>query len=234
MRPERPDDEAGGTEGRNAVEDQERSAGFKQTEGGHRPWEEDELVPFRKRWALGTFERTGFEVMLQTAQRGCDAVKMRWPDISEGMIQVHQTKTGARLWIPISLDLQDALGAWKSVQDRLREAEAATKKRGSERDEYIIVGQRGRHISADRFRHVMGDAFGAVKGLEHGLAIEGITTHGLRSTAATILRELGCDWEEIASITGHETVAMVRKYSGRKRKAKRAITKLDASRLGHT
>lgn len=203
--------------------------------GGHRPWEEDELAPFRKHWALGTVERTAFELMLNTAQRGSDVVKVRWSHILDGMIRVRQLKTDAMVWIPISLDLQQALEAWKATQQQLLEAEASKKKKrsGSDRDDYILVGEKGRRLSVDWFRHIMAAAYGAVKDLEPGLARQGVTSHGLRFTAATILREIGCDWEEIAAITGHETVAMVRKYSGRKRKAKRAIAKLDAARLAN-
>lgn len=58
-----------------------------------------------------------------------------------------------------------------------------------------------------------------------------MTTHGLRYTAATMLHELGLDWEVIASVTGHQTVAMVRKYTAKKRNAQLAITSLDAARV---
>ncbi len=57
-----------------------------------------------------------------------------------------------------------------------------------------------------------------------------VTTHGLRYTAATVLRELGCDWEDIAAITGHSTVQMVRKYTRQRRTAEVAIARLDDAR----
>jgi integrase len=52
-------------------------------------------------------------------------------------------------------------------------------------------------------------------------------SHGLRYTAAVRLSELGCDWETISSITGHETVSMVRKYLAKRRGARLAIKRLD-------
>lgn len=57
-----------------------------------------------------------------------------------------------------------------------------------------------------------------------------VTNHGGRYTAATRLHELGSDWETIASITGHETMQMVRKYTAKKRKARLAISRLNRSR----
>ena len=57
-----------------------------------------------------------------------------------------------------------------------------------------------------------------------------VTAHGLRYTAATVLHELHLDWEVISSITGHQTVAMVRKYIAKKRNARIAIATLDAAR----
>jgi integrase len=71
------------------------------------------------------------------------------------------------------------------------------------------------------------EAYRAVEGLPQGLATQGATTHGLRYAAATRLNELGMSFDVIASITGHDTVAMVKKYSTKKRDAKLAIAALD-------
>jgi hypothetical protein len=46
---------------------------------------------------------------------------------------------------------------------------------------------------------------------------------------ATRLKELGLSWDVIASITGHDTAAMVEHYTEQKRKAKIAINTLDAA-----
>jgi predicted transcriptional regulator len=52
-------------------------------------------------------------------------------------------------------------------------------------------------------------------------------SQGSRYAAATRLRELGLSWEEIGSITGHDTAPMVHQYSERKRAAALAIDKLN-------
>ncbi|MBF0251143.1 MAG: tyrosine-type recombinase/integrase [Alphaproteobacteria bacterium] len=78
-------------------------------------------------------------------------------------------------------------------------------------------------------RRTLNDQHGAYSAA--GLTDE-CTTHGLRYTAATILRELGCEWPMIASITGHETAEMARKYSEKKRFASMAVARLDEARNG--
>jgi integrase len=53
--------------------------------------------------------------------------------------------------------------------------------------------------------------------------------HGLRKAAARWLAEIGCSAHEIASITGHATLAEVRRYTkaaDRKRLARSAMRKL--------
>jgi integrase len=91
----------------------------------------------------------------------------------------------------------------------------------------ILTGEKGRALSVDAFRHVMIDSFNDVEGLETGLASGGVTTHGLRYAAATRLYELKQSLEVIASITGHETIAMVKKYAEKKRNAQLAIAALN-------
>jgi integrase len=54
-----------------------------------------------------------------------------------------------------------------------------------------------------------------------------VTTHGLRYTAATRLRELGLSPDVIGSITGQDTAEMIEKYSQQERNAEIAIDALN-------
>jgi integrase len=179
---------------------------------GHRPWEEEEIAAMRQRWAIGTWERTAFELLLNTGQRGGDVAPMVRAQIKGGEISVAQEKTGARVWVPVSAELKEALDAWLPKLDGLVLLPGARKRSA------------GRPLTIDAFRHRMADAYA-----EADLP-DDCTTHGLRYTAATVLHELGCDWETIASITGHETVAMVRKYIEKRRRARLAIDSLNRAR----
>jgi integrase len=202
------------------------------TGDGHRPWEETEIDLFRDHWKPGTIERTAFEVALNTGQRGEDIAAMERAHMdAKGTIAVAQEKTDARVWVPQSKDLKRALDAWNAAQDRRMEAlEKDGKPIRLAMRSMLLTTETGRAFKVDNFRHVMIAAYQAVKGLKVGLEAGGVTTHGLRYTAATILHELDCDWDTIAAITGHETVQMVRKYTEKKRKAKVAIARLDRAR----
>lgn len=64
--------------------------------------------------------------------------------------------------------------------------------------------------------------------------LEGIVTHGLRTTAAKWMAEAGCSEREIMSITGHTTAASVSVYvrhADQKTRAVNAIAKLSARAL---
>jgi integrase len=182
-----------------------------ETGDGHRPWEESEIEAFRRRWPVDTVERVAFELALNTAQRGGDIIAMTRKHYFGGLIHVTQNKTGVRVPVPVSADLHAVLDPWLATHKHI----------------VVLATATGRSFKADHFRHVMRDAYTAA-----GLPGD-CTTHGLRYTAAVVLHELGCDWETISAITGHETVEMVRHYLRRKRGAKPAITSLDEARAAN-
>jgi integrase len=147
----------------------------------------------------------------------------------DGMISIKQEKTDERVWIPISADLKEALVAWDVSQAAwMKRRQKQKRPVHPDIEKMILTGHERRAIGIDGFRHLMNDAYKKVDGLVVGLDDDGVTTHGLRYAAATRLHELGCSLEDIAAITGHETVAMVKKYIEKKRRAKIAIGRLDA------
>src|SRR6185437_7150018 len=85
----------------------------------------------------------------------------------------------------------------------------------------LLADHRGKPFLVDNFRHFMREAYDAA-----GLPKD-CTTHGLRYTTATVLHELGCDDATIADVTGHETLAMVKKYRGKRRRARLAIERIN-------
>ena len=177
---------------------------IKKLKVGHRkPLEEYEVEAFRKVWATDTRERVAFELMLNTGQRRGDVVTMQRQHYRDGEIQVMQEKTGARVWIPASADLRAILDPWLAKHDHMM----------------VLTTKTGRAMTPTYFGHMMTAAF-----REANLDA---TSHGLRYTAATRLRELGCDHPTIASITGHRTAEMVRQYSEQRRRSQLAIAKVN-------
>ncbi len=140
--------------------------------------------------------RLVFEMCYGTGQRIGDVLSMRWSDIRVGEIHLTQNKTGADLVIPMT--------------DRLR-------------DYLRTVERKGVYILARSLRYPLSykQAWGAVsKALKAG-GVHG-TLHGLRYTVAAEMAAQGASDEEIAAITGHESLAMVKKYAGAARQKARA------------
>ena len=174
---------------------------------GYRPWEEDEIAAFRAAWPDPTRERVLFELMVNTGQRTVDIVAMQRSHIKDGEIAVRQRKTGARVWIPLSNDLAAVLDPWLKAHISMM----------------LVPSERtGLKLTESGLRQIMERAYD-----DAGLSDECVN-HGLRYTAAVRLSELGCDWETIASITGHTTVTMVRKYLAKRRAARVAVRKLNS------
>jgi integrase len=178
------------------------------TGDGHRPWEETEIEAYRKRWAPETVQRVAFEMLLNLGQRGSDSIAMSRAHFRNNEVAVKQEKTNARVWVPASDDLKAILEPWLNTHDQL----------------VLLVNSEGRAFKIDHFRHLMRNAYVAAG------QPDDVTTHGLRYSAATILHELGQDWETIAAVTGHETVAMARKYTAKRRRARLAIDSQNVAR----
>lgn len=178
------------------------------TGDGHRPWEEFEIHAFRDHWAPDTLQRVAFELLLNTGQRGGDVAAMRRQQrLRGGWIKVRQEKTNALVEIPESRDLADVLGPWLETHEHVM----------------ILTNPSGGPVLKDYLRHMMRDAYRAV-------GLHDVTTHGLRYTAARILRELECDWETIQDVTGHKTAEQARQYAEKRRRTRIAITRLDEAR----
>jgi len=88
---------------------------FAKLKGGHIPWTMDQVLHAEKHCREDLAR--AIVLMAWTGQRGSDAVKMCWNDITEndeGMpgIEVRQQKTGRELWCPIQPELWERMQKW--------------------------------------------------------------------------------------------------------------------------
>jgi integrase len=148
-----------------------------------------------------------------------DALRVTWAARQEGGILVTQSKTSDPVWVPEYSVLTGILDAEK------KRRQATT----------IVANESDRPYTGDGFRAVF---FKLIRKLEaNGLVGSGLTFHGLRTTAATVLADLGCDDRDIAAVTGHRSPNMVRRYTeaaDRKRRAKGAIIRLERANRKRT
>jgi integrase len=115
---------------------------------------------------------------LWTGQRQGDLLRLPWSAYDGTHIRLRQSKTGARVQIPVGAPLKVALDA--------------TPKRST----LILISTDVKPWTADGFRSSWRKACSAA-------GIVGLTFHDLRGTAVTRLAKVGCTLPEIAAITGH-------------------------------
>jgi integrase len=168
-------------------------------------WSEDAIALYRAHHAFGTMPRLSFELLLGTAQRRSDVVKMGRQHVRNGAIHVVQQKTGAVVDVPILPELARAIEAMP--------ASSLT----------FIINKHGKPYTPESFGEVFREwctAAGVPKGL---------TAHGLRKACATRLAEATGDPFAVMAVTGHKTLAEAERYTRairRERLAHDAMTKL--------
>jgi len=172
---------------------------------GIRTWSEEDIAAFRGCHALGTTARLALELLLGTAQRRGDVVRMGRQHVHDGMLSVRQSKTGIALKIPMHPELKAALDATPS--------EHLT----------FLTTAAGRPFTSDTFGHWFREMCD-----EGGL--HGLSAHGLRKAACRRLAEAGCTAHEIMSISGHLSLKEVQRYTTAADQARMAKAAMEKAR----
>jgi integrase len=152
-------------------------------------WTEDEIQAFEAKHPIGSRPRLAFALLLFTAQRRGDVVRMGRQHVRDGAISVRQQKTGAALEIPIHHGLQTVLDATPS--------EHLT----------FLVTEFGKPFTSAGFGNWFRDRCN-----EAGLPRH-CSAHGLRKAACRRLAEAGCTAHQIAAISGHASLREVERYT---------------------
>jgi integrase len=154
----------------------------------HHPWTDAEIAQFESRWPIGTRERLAFALMLHTGQRSGDVRRMGPQHVQGGAIRVTQEKTGTELLIPISASLQGIIDG-----SRIGHLAYVTTNAGT------IFPPTSFY---QWFKRACCDA-----GLSH------CSPHGLRHAAARKMAEANVPALGIASVTGHQSLREVSRYT---------------------
>jgi integrase len=156
---------------------------------GFHTWTEDEIAQFEVHHPIGSKPRLALALLLCTAQRRSDVVRMGRQHIKDGAFMVRQEKTGVTLAIPVHPHLQAVLDA--SPSEHLTFLVTATGK------------PYGGNAFSEQFRKWC-DAAGLPKRCK---------PHGLRKAACRRLAEAGCSANEIMAISGHATMKELVRYT---------------------
>jgi integrase len=157
---------------------------------GLRAWGEEQIAAFRNRHGLGTRQRLALELLLNTAQRRGDAIRMGPQHIRNGKLHVRQQKTGVPLVLGILPELREAIDAMPSAERHLT----------------FVVTPAGKPYTPGAFSRWFREACEAA-------GLHGFTAHGLRKAAMRRMAEAGCTVHEIVACSGHKTLAQVAHYT---------------------
>jgi integrase len=160
---------------------------------GYTTWSEADIDAFLARHPIGTREHLALALLIFTAQRRSDIVRMGPQHIRATpfgkVIDVRQNKTGAKLAIPVHPDLAAILDATPSGHLA------------------FLATSQGRPFTAPGFTNWFRDACNAA-GLPRGLS-----AHGLRKAACRRLAEAGCSVSQIAAFSGHKSRRELQRYT---------------------
>jgi integrase len=155
---------------------------------GFRPWGDDQIKVFRAHHLIGTRARLAFELLLGTAQRRSDVIRMGPQHIRDGALTIRQQKTGTELTIPILPEVREVLDATPSGHLTFLT---------TEHDRPFTAAGFG-----NRLRKWCDEA-----------GLRGFSAHGLRHTACSRLADAGATSHEIMSWSGHRTLKEVARYT---------------------
>lgn len=173
------------------------------------PWTEDEIAQFEAYHPVGDVARLALALLLYTAQRRGDVVRMGRQHVKDGVLSLRQEKTGTFVEIPVHPALASII--------------AETPITG---EVTFLTSVTGAAFSSAGFGNVFREW------CDEADLPKRCSSHGLRKAACRRLAEAGCSEHEIAAISGHESLAEVRRYTraaSRARMAKSAMATVTAA-----
>jgi len=162
---------------------------IKNKSDGFHCWSEIEIATYEAHHPVGSMARLALALMLYTAQRRSDVVRMGRQHIRDGLVHVRQQKTGATLAIPLHPELARIIAATPG------------------KHLILLTTSHGKPFVKEGFGNWFRDRCN-----EAGLP-KHCSAHGLRKAACRRLAEAGCSANVIASISGHTTLAEVSRYT---------------------
>jgi integrase len=172
---------------------------------GFRPWTEDDMAAYDRRWPVGTRQRVWRDVIAYTGLRRGDVVRIGRQHVRNGVATL-QAEKGA-FTVTVTLPILPIL--------------EASLKAGPCGDLTFIVGAEGRPLTKESFGNAFRKACRAA-------GVPG-SAHGVRKIGATRAAENGATDAELEAIFGWHGGAMARHYTreaNRARMAREAMHKL--------
>ena len=168
---------------------------------GHHTWTDEEIGQYQKRHPVGTQARLAFDLLRFIAFRREDVVRIGPDHVRNGRVQYRQAKNEHRNPIDIDIPLHPDL-----------EASIAATETGTKA---FLLTDFGKAFTPNGFGNKFKD-WCRQADLPH------CSAHGIRKATATTLAENAATPHEIMSITGHQTLEEVERYTKAARMRKMA------------
>jgi integrase len=170
---------------------------------GFHSWTEDEIAQFEAKHAVGSRPRLAMALLLYTAQRRSDVVRMGRQHLKNGVMRIRQQKTGTELDIPVHRELQRIIASSDTA--------GLT----------FLLTEKGAPFSAAGFGNIFREW------CDQAVLPKHCASHGLRKAACRRLAEAGCSAPQIASISGHKSLSEIQRYIEAAEQAKLARAAID-------
>jgi integrase len=154
---------------------------------GFRPWSEEDVAAYHKRWPIGTRQRVWLDVLLYTGLRRGDAVQLGRQHVRDGVASLKTEKNDT----PVMLPILPAL--------------AATLKAGPCADLTFIAGENGRPLTKESFGNLFREAC-----TRAGVRA---SAHGVRKLAAATMANNGATEAQLEAVFGWRGGRMASLYT---------------------
>jgi hypothetical protein len=166
---------------------------------GYEPWTDDEIDAYRRRWHIGTVQRKAFELLLWTAARTIDGVKIGPAHVGrDGLLVFRQNKTANPAHVPWSCALPTWAEAWEDERHCVLAA------MGNGGGFTFLETVEGRVRSPKGLSNLISEA-----ARQAGVRK---TAHGLRKTRLRRIAEACGSAHAIMSWGGHVTLSEAQEY----------------------
>jgi integrase len=173
---------------------------------GFRPWTQEDVAAYQRRWPVGTRQRVWLDVLRYTGLRRGDAVRLGPQHVRDGIATITTEKSN--FTVEVTLAILPVL--------------AATLAAGPCGEHTFICGESGGSLTKESFGNLFKDACKAAGVLG--------SAHGLRKIAATTAANNRATVAELNAVFGWRGSAMASLYTekaDRRKLALEAIGKLD-------
>ena len=172
-------------------------------------WTDDDIVRFELAYPIGTKPRLALALLLGTAARRADVVRLGRGNVRNGLVHMTQQKTGKQMTIPVTSELAEAINTAAPADAMV-----------------FLVDESGKAFTPESFTKWFRKQCKRA-------GLTGLSPHGLRKASCRRLAEAGCSANEIAAISGHVSLTEVQRYTraaDQTRMARNAVERLKADR----